>query len=354
MSNVKLKCLHLQLWVFLSLLYACPLLGLEMKSIYDIEVPVQHQGAVVEQKALIQQAFQQVLIRVGGSEQIIQHPEIAQSITKADDYVKQFAYHTQAPDHTRMLRIQFNEKPINELLRKSGARALGKSRPSVLVWLVIKADNTEQWISGDSEMVQQLNTAALTYSIPLIFPLLDLTEATLVSEQNVLAETAPFLEASKRYNAKTLLMGRLSKQPSGWYGEWKLIQGSRTEAWDSSAPESNAVIAEGMKGLINRIADHSVEAPKDISHLDAVQRVRIAVAGIAGFDQYSEVLEYLRKLPDVKMVDVVEISPEQTLFNIETKSQDSLRQAIAEGSYLVESTPHSSSNILSYKMAGIL
>lgn len=370
---------------------------------------------------LIQEAFKNMLVHASGSEKILTHTTVVKALTEVDNYVEQFGFQMNA-NQERVLRVRFDEGLCRALLKNAGQKVLSEAkRPPVVLWLTMQQDNAIQWVSRETqnELSHQLEALADKRGLTLVYPLLDLTDTALISEQQVWAEDLNALQAaSKRYNADNILIGKLSKQPSGWYAQWTYVKQGSSVRWDMSNQELSAVFGEALDEFSNRLSSEpalvrtetqkgksvaNIASQKNTGNKDAVNMtaqealqgtqpeiangsgsslditanaiagaesttdsnssnagsssgqnntLRLSVVGVSGGEQYAKVLKYLQSLPDVKSVEVAEISPEQTIFKLDTKaSPEVLMTAIAAGELLIENMGVSK-ELLQYKLVG--
>lgn len=393
------------------------------KALYEAMVPAPApQDGFDDQPTLIQQAFKDMLIRLSGTEKIISHVAVVKALAEVDNYVKQFSFHIDAKQE-RVFKVRFDDFLCRELLKNAGQPLLGAKRPPVVLWLAMQQDNVTQWVGGDiqNDLSHQLAMLAEKRGLTLVYPLLDLTDTALVSEQQVWNEDLTALQAaSKRYNADHILIGKLNKQPSGWYAQWTYVKEGKSIRWDMSNTELTAVFGEALDEFSNRLAtsdpmlakkgtgktsgsklslENRLSNASDLSDssssssssgsasssisadasgsastsasLDSFnsaevntpveqvgvldqpnnfevetsrqsaknQTLRLAIVGVRGDEQYAKVLKYLKSLPAVREVEVAEITPEQTVFNLDiTSSREAIMDSIAAGQLLTENT----------------
>lgn len=378
MAMIKFSRLTIFLFTFGLLAFAGNLFGLEIKTVFDIEVPVT-QGAPntkAEQTELIKLAFKNMLVKASGSEKILNTQTVTSALPLVEDYIKQFSYQ-QPASGARMLQVKFNENKVSNLIESSGYKLLKGNRPAVLLWLVVTENNTTQWVGGEfnQNIVNTLYVNANRYGIPILFPMFDLTDSAIVSEKNVLNGNLEKLQAaSKRYNSDVLLIGKLSKQPSGWYAEWDLINNGNSDYWDNSETELDKTIKDGLEGVAHHLEKSSrrINQINELEYLEnsttrkkmanqnkpellanqntsedlanqkkpevlVNQNLHFGISGILDLRRYGKVVDYLSKLPEVIRVEVEEITPEHTVFQIETNaSTEVVIDAIAKDLLLIE------------------
>jgi len=358
--------------------------GLRQNPLYESKVPAADQAAL-EQPILIQQAFKNVLTQVTGSETILNHPSVVKAIPMFDRYLTQFGYQqTNAQD--RILRVQFDEIAVNELIQNAGQSVFNQKRDPVLLWLAVQQDvpieqsipdpaiqteasNTAlEWIGADSQhdWVQKLTVLAKTRGIPLVFPLLDLEDTTVVSEHSIWAEDLNALQtAAERYHAETLLVGRICQQPSGWSARWTLVrQGVPSHHWEGAGLDISRLLSQAMETLVARLATleaRGTTIATETRQADLSGRtlyeLRLGVSGVRDVQQYAKVARYLKTLPTVSEVEVAEITPQRMVFNIKvTAERERIIKSIAIGRLLVEdfSANTEFNQEINYKMAETL
>lgn len=279
------------LMLFMLSIFSTSSLAIDVNGPFDIEIPVEPQqsnkmnsnnqqpnsqqsdsqqpnnqqhnnsnirGAAAAQNELIQKAFKDMLVRATGQEKILTTKAVAKALTRIDDYVKQFSYR-QSHEHGRTFRVQFNEYMVSDLIQQANFKIIShRNRPPVLVWAIVSQNNDHRWMGESNESdpiaTQEFARIAKRLGISILFPLFDIDDGNLVTDQNVVNHQFDnIIEASKRYGAQSILVGRLSKQPSGWYAEWTLFKNGASETWDNSQLELNALLAESVEALTSHL-----------------------------------------------------------------------------------------------------
>jgi hypothetical protein len=351
---------HLLLCMFL-LLAPATVISIPFNNLYESRVAAAGQEPS-EQSKLIQQAFRNVLVQVCGTEKILGHLLVLNAINKFDNYVVQFSYQ-QTTDQNRMLSVRFDEKEVNELVRKAHHPILGKKRNPVVLWVAIQNEGSSlpQWVGVErsaghpqDSFAEQLEVLAKKRGLTLVFPLFDLTDSAMVSEQNVWNNDLEALQtATTRYNSDTILVGKISKQPSGWYADWTLVEQGAPHRWDISNSELSVLLTETMDTFAVRLAGREQERSTEHTFLPP-QEIRLIVSGVQDAEHYVKVTRYLKTLPAVSNVEVAEISPLKAVFNIKTTvKREALAKSIAADQLLLEdfAPHHEPATDLTYKMA---
>ncbi|HEV2523624.1 MAG TPA: DUF2066 domain-containing protein, partial [Gammaproteobacteria bacterium] len=189
MMNSGIKKLSLLFFFLLS--FSTGLYAVEVQ-LYQVELPTQAQTGNFDQKTLLKEALKTVLVRISGSSQFLNTPEVTNALTNVDGYVKQFSYH-QRSALEKTIKVVFNENRVNALLSSVRQSSWNKNRPLTLVWL--SGAEREPLLASSMEKILSQR------GIPCVFPLMDLTDTALVSEQDLMGEgTTALEEAAKRYN----------------------------------------------------------------------------------------------------------------------------------------------------------
>lgn len=354
LAKILLFCIKKQLLMLLVLMTLIGYAHGVESTLYEIELPIAAEGSF-EQSKHLKQAFQDVLVRLSGSDKALNNEGVIKALAKPDTYVKQFSYH-QRSNAERFVKVVFNQAMVKELLNAAKQSIWEKKRPLTVVWLMINRDQTLQWVGNDSEeqLGLVLEKELKRRGIPLVFPMLDLTDTAELSEKDIWdGALEPLQQRTKRYNGDTILVGRLNQTPEGWQSRWTLFLNESKINWDITKPELNMALTEVAENLTTSLSGFHVAETAQV--LPKTSHLLVSVAGILSAEQYNKVLDYLQRLPSVSTVEVAQIMPEKTIFSLQiSHDKETLVKAIAEGQLLQEtpSTEHASQT-LTYKMAGV-
>lgn len=332
----------------LSSLWALELNAAEVRGLYEEQVPVLTQGRQ-ERFSVLQSAMRNILIRVSGRSDADLIPGMDLQLKQASRYVQQFRYRTQqepvieplSGEETRnILWIRFNEKAINQLLHSQRLPVWGKTRPAVLVWLVLDDRKQRHLISNDSshEVRQMFNEQARVRGLPLRFPLLDLTDRANISISDIWANFEDsILAASRRYQAEAVLVGRVYQGYSGaWSARWSLYNQGRRQDWQGGDELLNATVAQGVDQSSDFLALRFAQVQQEGEQ----GRVLIKVNNVKGLAEFNKVRAYLDSLTTVTSVQPYQVASSNVIFQLTTRSgRLAVEQAISLGSTLVVEQP---------------
>ncbi len=305
--------------------------------LYEADVPVASQDNS-ERDAGIRRALQAVLVKVSGSRQVLQNPQLSEAVSGAPGRVLQFYFRSiplppdEAGAASTQLRLfaSFQPSTIDELLRRSGEPRLSANRPASLVWLAIDEGTGPRLASreGDAATIAWLEHHAVARAVPLRFPALDLEELSAVPVENVASlDDAALLEASARYAAGSIVIARFVRGGTGeWVGEWKLRTGEDMVYGQGRAPTRAALAEQLVAAVAESLSTHfAVRAG-----LENAEELRLRIDGIGSLQAYRALATQLGRLGSVRQALPGLIEGDTVYFDLLTDSGiDSVLQELA-------------------------
>ncbi|MBA3661214.1 MAG: DUF2066 domain-containing protein [Gammaproteobacteria bacterium] len=231
----------------LLLLFVIPILwltsayGMKMVRLYQIDVPVTGQSDE-EKVTAIKQGFIEMLVRLSGDKQIDSHPNLQGSLKKPEAYVEELRYQSLLRSPTPYaLSIRFNKDDLNRLLKRAGISIWGEKRPVVLVWLTVTDQSHANEIIGNDTpdtVFNLIKKEGRQFGLPLIFPMMDMIDLTLISPMDINSASLIKLKAaSRRYAADAILIGNIQQNNDAYASAWQLAVGEKT--WDFTLNDNN-------------------------------------------------------------------------------------------------------------------
>ncbi|MFP4276524.1 MAG: DUF2066 domain-containing protein [Wenzhouxiangella sp.] len=200
-----------------------------------------------------------------------------------------------------LLQVDFDPGGVDALLAEAGLPRLGRTRPSILLWLAVEDDQGVS-LEADPVLEQTITDQARRLGLEVLRPLGDLQD---------LAEIAPidirggFLEAAEpgaeRYGAGMIAMLDLRRLGPTWSGRWFWRLEGRDAGLQARAETRTAVVTQGLEAVLGALVDRFGR----VAGAGGGGRVRLIVEGIDDEIQYSEVLRYLSSLGPVDAVQVL-------------------------------------------------
>ncbi len=305
-------------------------------------------------KAAMPEAFDKLIRKVASSHTVLNNHEIMVAREQADKFVNNYFY--RADGAQQLLTLQYNELMLENLLANIGRASLGKNRPQILLWLVLSESNHPAFVTASthSAVANKIDLLASDYGLPMILPLLDLSERQTVSEQDVIDfNTRPLQQASERYNADAILLGKLKYEANTWLCEWRLIDGTREAVWNSSGADLEAQ----MDLMASNLAGHMVAARGKIKHVadreSNVQRnsICLRINGINSVADYAKILDHLQQNSALKDVEIGSVDHTQATFLIQAEGgKDAIISALSNDPLLVGDSAAKHNQDLTYTL----
>jgi hypothetical protein len=304
--------------------------AVEVTALYSAEVPLQT-GARDPRAAAYRDALTAVLLRVSGSD-LANDPELVDLLfPNPASYVVQFR-----PGEEDTLWVTFDGNAVEEVLRRNGQTVWGRERPLTLVWLAVdwgqgereivgaddpeRSDDEARTIDRNRLLRERMLDAAERRGLPLAFPLLDTEDLAKVTFSDIWGGFDELvLDASRRYEASSVLIGRVRPE-SSQRNRWTYYFAGEERAWTGD-PEL----------VVNLVAD-VLAAEFAIGGDAPLQSIELAVAGIDSVDAYGSVQRILSDASVVESFSIVSVDGDRILYRIEAHGgADRLARALRLG-----------------------
>jgi hypothetical protein len=294
-------------------------------------------------KWILRKAFEKVLAKVTGNRTLPRQSGFAKLKNRANRYVQQYRYLPLESDVTasanddkpdRLLWVLFDERAINRLLRESGIAVWGSIRPATLVWLGIEQQGRRGLYQPEIEpaLGDSLRAVARERGLPLHFPLLDLEDRSRLQPSDLWGGFAgPIQNASDRYQADAILVGRLQNLGGEWQAQWSLYQQGQSSSWQSRGRYREEAAAEGLHRAVDELATRF--APKSASQ--GSSRLRLRVSGLNSLADYVQVRDYLHSLGLIEQLDLLSADAHQVSYLASAQGgREALEKSIMLGGVL--------------------
>jgi hypothetical protein len=198
--------------------------------LFTVELAVADQTTSLRLEAF-SQAFRQVIVKVSGSDDALKSAAFERPIERSARYVKQFRYINRSQAQGEeieagrlYLRIDFDQQLIESLLREHNFPVWGRERPSSLLVISYDVNEKIKLVSEDAtpDLIEALDRAAAIHAVPVLFPLMDLQDISLVRIGDIVAREYDNIKTmAQRYQPDALLVGQIiGRSGSGWRGDW--------------------------------------------------------------------------------------------------------------------------------------
>ncbi len=301
-------------------------LAAEPLDFYRATIPVRSQDAKERQYAA-QKGLQEVLVRMSGSEAVLENPQVQSEVDNAQRYIEQFQYQANtSPElvergYREELSMLFSSRVVERILRQAGEPFWPVNRPSVLVWMVEDDANTgRQMVTRDSEpeVIASLEEAARKRGLPLVFPLLDLEDQSNLSTDQLWAlNDEAIQQASDRYGADVVLVGKFSQTSRGEYwATWQYYYRGGSRVYDNRAEELDKLALAGVTPLAEALAKRYAI----VSRGETSPHIFLSLSGIDGFGDYRQALDYLEGLAMVSGVSLIAVRHDTIFVSLQSDS----------------------------------
>lgn len=276
------------------------------QSLFQSEISVKDRSQR-EWNAGIKKALINTLIKVSGNSKIESLPELKQ-LPHLSSLIQSFSYRRKSiygKLNQLHIVVNFDQLEIKKLLKNIHQPLWSNQRPATLIWLARQNNNSNpEIISKDSqdETMIMLNSTADRRGISVKLPNVDLDDISKISGNDVWKfNTSIINEASKRYGTESYLAVRTYfDDDQYWHATCLWVADGINLQWTLTDKDFQDLVAN----VINRLADEMAAQFVSNDHGNQNNQLLIRVIGLSGIDDYSKVINYLHKLPQVKDIDV--------------------------------------------------
>lgn len=284
-----------------------------------------------------------VLVRVSGQPQVLTAPEVKAALAAPDRYVEAFRYESGSETLERdgaqvpatSLVFNYSRGAVESLLRQAGLPLWPANRPAVLVWLVtddLQAGRQLVSLQGNSELSLAVRKEAAARGLPLVAPLLDLEDQVALNADDLWnLDQSVIEEASARYGAGAILVGRYSQVSSGrWLASWTLLHKQDRRVFDAEGETDAEVVNAALNYTSDYLAGIYAISTRGGAAADLVV---MDIEQVDGFADYVKALAYLQGLAMVRELEVVAVDSTQVRVALRTEGQISQLQGALELDY---------------------
>lgn len=327
------------LLLLLAVQCALPVQAREVDGLYQAEVPVKGQSRE-ERLAVYGDLLSQVVIKLTGDRSAPQSPRLAKAMAAPQNLVQQYLYQEldspslREQGYSHRLVVIFDERALDQLLVAAALPLWGRTRPDLLVWLAVE-DGVSRTLAaaGDGgEPAAALLANANRRALPLLLPSLDGEELKRIGFADVwgnLRQTV--MDASRRYGANAVLVGRVNRQGGIWQGRWSLYQGEDAQHWAGSSADLDGAVASGIDGVADRFARRYAQ----VMTAGTANRTEVLVTGVNSVSDYARAQQYLLSLDLITRVQVTRVDGDEVLFTLDVRGDaGGIGRAIALGGTL--------------------
>lgn len=328
---------------FLTMALGFSVSAKQVDGLYEAKVLVSDQGQE-SLKSGARVGLVEVLHKVTGYEVPLEHPVVYRALNIADQYLYQFSFNRIDDSDVEMgvspgsswLKMQFEGKTIQRIVRQAKLPRWGNNRPTIMVWLAMDDGQRQIMTDGlEHKGMQALTEAARKRGLPLIFPVYDLEDSIkLPMEQLWGLFPERIKSASSRYGAESILAARVFEtEPGSWVGHWRFYFRGQEYEYSFNGTKLDDVILMGLTASGSVLADAFALKPSN----EKRGELTIAINGVDSLQHYAGVTKYLDKLAITKEVSVLKAKGDQLTVKLMLNgSLEQFQQTLALNRKLVE------------------
>jgi hypothetical protein len=261
--------------------------------------------------------------------------EVKQAASHIITFVDKYSY------DGNQLTIYYSPALMKDLLKRIGHSGEVKSQPKLMVWLVVDENDEKRLIGEESDpkLVQNIQRIASSKAIPVVFPMLDIEEVSIVTPNDVWdLNLGTLIESQERYGTAGMLIGRLHHQDT-WQGDWMLYQDGQTFTFNSESGALEQVLTQGMEDAASQFPPKTIEREKVVPQVSYEEKAKeggigqrsylLYVDNIKTGQDFSRVEMALRNLEPVKRVSVAEVLQGSAIFEVTLKANQDNRRLLS-------------------------
>ena len=324
-------------WLVLLLILVTPgAWAARVENLYAVEVE-RPAGSTKALDDAFDKALRQVLVRVTGRQSVAEDAAVVNAFGDPAALVQQYRI-----DPAGAVWVSFDQIAIKRVLDQLGQPVWGEERPATLVWLVMDAgsgkreflaagsnltdtgaqigrDSNDRIAANETLVREILEDSAAARGVPLILPLVDSAELTSISVSDVWGGfTESLLDASKRYGADAVLVGRARVFSSRRIEvRWTLLMDAERYDWEGDVASGPGNLADFFAARLARSA-----GPE--------RQILLQVNGVDDLDDYGRLSAYLAALEIVDNFSVHRVAGSEVFFSLSVRGDvDLLMRIIA-------------------------
>lgn len=288
-------------------LASLPVAAAVLDDLYQVRL-VQEEGQSRDEA--MREAATVMLQRLAGNKVDLQRPAIATALQTPQELMRRIG-----SAEGGQLRIEFEPDAVGRVLRDADQPALGRNRPGIVLWAVETGELGDRTLNPVAPWALRLKQAAQHRAVALSFPLGDLQDMALVSEEQIRqASQQELIEASERYPAEGTLALTIAGEDEQTTLSWTLWLNDQRDSGRISGTAEQAA-----DELMRRLADAVFEQyaiPAGTAAGGELSGWQLQVEGIDSVAAYSGLLRMLRQLGTQQQPRLLAIDGDTVLLQV--------------------------------------
>ncbi|MEX2964376.1 DUF2066 domain-containing protein [Microbulbifer sp. TYP-18] len=327
--NKLLRCGLAVNILVLMLLPVLPAQARVIADLYQVVEAVPSRGASDRAEASAR-GLARVFVRVTGEAEVGASSQLQPLLARAQQYVQSYRYEVE--DNQLYVHLSFDPSAISTQVRELQLPTWPNNRPDTLVWLAVDTIRQGRSALGEQdapELYAALEAAAVERGLPVEFPAMDQSDRRNLPVGNLWAQDERTAQsASLRYGSDATLMGRLLEvSEQRWQGDWLLIHGGRSYAYDTQGASLEEAARQGIGGATDLLAERYAVQTGGAGHKSDVV---LELSGVDSFAKYTAASAYLQGLAQASSAELIAVDGDRLRFALTVSvSMRSLRDALA-------------------------
>jgi len=320
--------------------------------IYQADVPVASQSDQ-EKERVLPMALTEVLVKASGNAHVLDNPKLQSGLVKASKLAQEFSYVLPTTSNAAipyLLRVRFDADGVDTLLDNADIPVWEINRPVVLAWMEYEAPHqpTQVINSAISSQIQTLlQDNARRRGLPIILPMMDVTDINLVSSNDIVnMNELVLINAGKRYASDAILIVRVLQQKSDYAIEAKLVMGKEQWGWKFTVNS----LADAMTNLIDNVTNTMVGRYAVTTSKSTQITLSLTVTNVKQQGDFSALMQYLQSIASVIEVQPVKVTDTSVLLTLNLRgTKDAFVRLLETGQHLIPDATPTTDASLAYK-----
>ncbi|MDB4260899.1 DUF2066 domain-containing protein [Porticoccaceae bacterium] len=327
-------------------LFCTSVMAEQVSGLYNGRVLVADQSEQSRSKG-VNQALEQVLIKLTGNSKIMQLPSIQKAVSNTNNFIASVGY-TKLPAASLeelagqpgfSLQVSFSAEAIDQLIRWAQLPILPAGRPKLVFWIVRDdAETGRQFVSERQfpDFTQSFQQIMQDRAVPYQLPELDLEDQLSLSVNEAWSMREQTIEvASQRYAADGWVLLRFFTTTSGQVrGSWIYKLGDQRGFDDVRAEDTETFVGLALNELVDSISTQLTYVPQ----VDTSKLV-VQINQVDSFADYQAVVSQVQGLKLVRSSHVSAVEGDRLFVTVDIDGGvDLLISALERSGSLVNQT----------------
>jgi len=327
-------------------LFCTSVMAEQVSGLYNGRVLVADQSEQSRSKG-VNQALEQVLIKLTGNSKIMQLPGIQKAVSNTNNFIASVGY-TKLPAASLeelagqpgfSLQVSFSAEAIDQLIRWAQLPILPAGRPKLVFWIVRDdAETGRQFVTEQQfpDFTQSFQQIMQDRAVPYQLPELDLEDQLSLSVNEAWSMREQTIEvASQRYAADGWVLLRFFTTTSGQVrGSWIYKLGDQRGFDDVRAEDTETFVGLAVNELVDSISTQLTYVPQ----VDTSKLV-VQINQVDSFADYQAVVAQVQGLKLVRSSHVSAVEGDRLFVTVDIDGGvDLLISALERSGRLVNQT----------------